>query len=151
MNLKLILVLLALLAGFYFFNRGLGTTTDHPEFQNALARAKAENKLVLLDFTGSDWCGWCMKMQEETFSRPAFREFEDANLIMVKVDFPQNHRLPDDLRSQNSGLKRKFGAKAYPTYVLVDAEGEEIARHRGYLGGGPEAFIRWVRSAKGGA
>ena len=57
--------------------------------KTALEKARQENKAVLLDFTGSDWCGWCMKLKSEVFDQPEFAQFAQANLVLVEVDFPK--------------------------------------------------------------
>ena len=72
----------------------LGTVAQAGEgwetnFKKALARAKAENKYVLLNFSGSDWCGWCTKLDKEVFSRQAFKDYARENLILVLLDFPR--------------------------------------------------------------
>ncbi len=110
-------------------------------YEKALAKAKAENKAVLLDFTGSDWCGWCIKMVKETLSQKDFTDYADKNLVLVEVDFPNKKQLSDDVKKQNADLKKKFEANGYPTFVLVDKDGKELGRQRGYLEGGPSAFI----------
>jgi len=118
--------------------------TNYPA---ALARAAKENKIVLLNFTGSDWCGWCKVMVEETFSKPEFGKFADAELVLAEVDFPEQKPQSPELRKQNSNLESKFDVKGYPTLVLLNSQGREIARNSGYLPGGPEAFIKWVKTA----
>ena len=111
------------------------------DYNAALAQAGKDNKLVLLDFTGSDWCGWCIKLR---------KEFAAGKLILVELDFPSRKALPDELKAQNTALATKFGVEGFPTLVLVDATGKEVARHVGYLPGGPEAFIKWVEKAQAG-
>ena len=63
---------------------------NHPRNVGSMDKASAEHKVVLLDFTGSDWCGWCKRLKAEVFDQPEFAEFAQANLIMVEVDFPRN-------------------------------------------------------------
>ena len=148
MNSKSLLWLVAAAAvGTFFFVRG--GSVDHDGYQSALAAAAATNKLVLVDFTGSDWCGWCIKLDEETFSKPEFREFAANHLEFLVVDFPKNKSLREGEREQNQNLKTKFGVEGFPTLILLDASGKEIARQRGYLPGGPEALIRWINQASG--
>jgi protein disulfide-isomerase len=120
------------------------------DYSAALAQAGKENKLVLLDFTGSDWCVWCIKLSKDTFSQPEFKEFASGKLIPVELDFPSRKPLSDELKAQNNALATKFGVEGFPTLILVDSTGKEIARHVGYLPGGPDAFIKWVEKAKEG-
>jgi protein disulfide-isomerase len=120
------------------------------DYDAALAQAGKDNKLVLLDFTGSDWCGWCIKLSKDTFSQAQFKEFAAGKLILVEVDFPSRKALPGELKAQNTALATKFGVEGFPTLVLVDSTGKEVARHVGYLPGGPDAFIKWVETAQAG-
>ena len=117
------------------------------DYTAALAQAAKENKMVLLDFTGSDWCGWCIKLQKDTFSKPEFKQFAEQSLVLVELDFPRGKTQSDELKKQNEELAEKFGVQGFPTLVLLDPQGKEAARNVGYLQGGPEAFIQWVEAA----
>jgi thioredoxin-related protein len=112
--------------------------TDLPK---ALERAKSENKIVLLDFTGSDWCVWCIKFDNDVLSQPAFAAYAKTNLVMVMLDFPQTKKQSEALKKNNDELQTKFKVDGFPTYVALKADGKEIGRQVGYLSGGPEAFI----------
>src|SRR5438128_6685853 len=79
--------------------------TDLPKAQ---AKAKAENKLVMMDFTGSDWCGWCIKLNKEVFSKPEFAEYAKKNLVLVEVDFPTKKKQSPELKKANEGLQEKY-------------------------------------------
>ena len=118
------------------------------DYATSLAQAAKENKMVLLDFTGSDWCGWCIKLQKDTFSKPEFKKFAEQSLVLVELDFPRGKAQSDELRKQNEELAKKFGVQGFPTLVLLDPQGQEAARNVGYLQGGPEAFIQWVEAAR---
>lgn len=118
------------------------------DYTAALAEAAKENKMVLLDFTGSDWCGWCIKLQKDTFSKPEFKKFAQESLVLVELDFPRGKTQSDETKKQNEELAEKFGVQGFPTLVLLDPQGDEAARNVGYLRGGPEAFFRWVESAR---
>lgn len=102
------------------------------DYAKSLEKAKLENKLVLLDFTGSDWCGWCMKLDDEVFSKTKFKSYAKEHLVLVELDFPRGGSLSKKTKEQNAELKSKFGVSGYPTIVIVDAEGKEVARWRGY-------------------
>lgn len=114
------------------------------DYEKAVAKAKAESKHVLLDFTGSDWCGWCMKIDDEVFDKAAFKSFAKDTLVLVKVDFPHNKKLQAKTKEQNDKLKSKYGANGFPTLIIVDSEGKEVWRQAGYKPGGPKAFIESV-------
>lgn len=118
------------------------------DYTAALAEAAKENKMVLLDFTGSDWCGWCIKLQKDTFSKPEFKKFAQESLVLVELDFPRGKTQSDELKKQNEELAEKFGVQGFPTLVLLDPQGKEATRNVGYLQGGPEAFIQWIESAR---
>ncbi len=116
-------------------------------YKTALEQAARENKPLLLDFTGSDWCGWCIKLNKETFSQPAFKTFAKKNLILVELDFPRGKPQSAEEKAQNAELKQKFGVQGFPTLLLLNSQGKEIARNAGYLAGGPKAFIGWIEQA----
>jgi len=103
--------------------------------------------LVLLDFTGSDWCGYCQLLDKEVFTQPAFKNFADKNDILVTVDFPRQKQLPDDLKQQNDTLGQQFKIDGYPTLIVLDANGKELGRQVGYdPGSGPDAVIAKLKS-----
>ena len=120
------------------FSQEAGWTDDYAK---AMAQAKTENKAVLLDFTGSDWCGWCMKMKKETLDTPQFKTYAQDNLVLVTVDFPRRTALSPAVKQQNDVLNGKYHADGFPTYVLVDKFGRELWRQTGYLAGGPTTFL----------
>jgi thioredoxin-related protein len=120
-------------------------------YNKALELARAENKTVLLDFTGSDWCGWCTRMVKETFNQKEFANYAAKNLVLVEVDFPHNKVQSEELKAQNAELQRKFGGRGYPNFVLLDKEGKPLGRQSGYLEGGPRAFIAKLEGFKAGS
>src|SRR5256885_17000724 len=105
--------------------------TDLPKAQ---AQAKKENKLVMLDFTGSDWCGWCIKLNKEVFSKPEFKSYAKENLVLVEVDFPQSKHLAKKVTEQNAELAKQFGIQGYPTIIVLDADGKKVGQ-LGYMPG----------------
>lgn len=118
--------------------------TDVPK---AIAKAKAENKLVILDFTGSDWCGWCMKLKQEVFDTPEFEAYAAKNLVLVEVDFPRKKELGPDLRAANKALAAKYGVKGYPTIWVLEGSGMPVGK-LGYMEGGPKTFIAELAKLK---
>lgn len=141
---KRIVLSLLLLASSTIF-AGDGWMTD---YKAALALAAKENRPALLNFTGSDWCGWCVRLDKETFSQPEFKKFAEKNLVLVEIDFPNNKPQSDDVKKQNAELQAKFGVEGFPTLILLNSAGKEIARNPGYLAGGPKGLISWVEAAK---
>lgn len=108
---------------------------------NALTQAKAENKIVLLDFTGSDWCVWCMKFDNDVLSQPEFAAYAKTNLVMFMLDFPNAIKQSEALKKSNQELQAKFKVDGFPTYIALNSDGKEMGRQVGYLSGGPQAFI----------
>ena len=116
-------------------------------YEEALKDAKAANKPILLNFTGSDWCVWCVRLDKDIFSKPKFAAFAKEKLVLLEADFPENKEQSADLRKQNEDLQAKYGVDGFPTLVLLDPQGKEIARQVGYLAGGPEAMIGWINES----
>ena len=110
------------------------------EYDKALAQAKADKKLVLLDFTGSDWCGWCIKLDKEVFSQAEFGEYAKKNLVLVELDFPRSKEQSKEIKAQNSKLQGEFKIQGYPTIIVLNADGKKVGE-LGYQPGGPKAFI----------
>ena len=118
------------------------------DYDKALAQAKTENKAVLMNFTGSDWCPWCIKMDKEVLNTKEFKDYADKNLVLVEVDFPNSKPQTDEVKKQNEGLKGKYNADGFPTFILVDPDGKELGRQVGFLEGGPSAFLAKLASFK---
>lgn len=112
--------------------------TDLPK---AETQAKAENKMVLLDFTGSDWCGWCMKFDKEVFNTPEFKQYAAKNLVLVKVDFPRSKPQSAALKKANKALEQKYSVGGFPTLILLNKNGKKLGQQVGYSKGGPKVFI----------
>ena len=112
--------------------------TDLPA---ALNQARSENKMVLLDFTGSDWCGWCIKFDKDVLSTDKFAGYAKSKLVLVKLDFPSHKEQDAALKQANEQLSKRFGVDGFPTFVLLNFAGKELWRQAGYAEGGPDAFI----------
>lgn len=118
--------------------------TDLPKAQ---AQAAKEKKLVLMDFTGSDWCGWCIKLNKEVFSQPDFQSYAKDNLVLVEVDFPQRKKLSAEQKKANDALAKKYKIQGYPTIIVLDSQGKQLGE-LGYQPGGPKAFIASLEKLK---
>lgn len=114
------------------------------DLEVAKKRAKDEHKEILADFTGSDWCGWCIKLKKEVFDQPEFQEYAKKHLIMLEVDFPQQKKLPAKEQEQNEKLSQEFKVEGYPTILLLKANGKEVAR-TGYQEGGPAKYVEHLK------
>jgi thioredoxin-related protein len=107
----------------------------------ALNQARSENKMVLLDFTGSDWCGWCIKFDKDVLSTDKFAGYAKSKLVLVRLDFPHHKEQDAALKQANEQLSKQFGVDGFPTFVLLNSAGKELWRQVGYAEGGPDAFI----------
>ena len=110
-------------------------------FQAAQTKAKAQKKILLVAFTGSDWCPWCKKLQTEVFDKPPFASAAHKHFVLVQVDFPHEKKLSDELKEQNGKLAKKYTINGYPSVLLLKPDGELIAR-TGYSPGGAENYVR---------
>jgi protein disulfide-isomerase len=106
----------------------------------ALADVKGTKKLVLMDFTGSDWCSWCMKLNKEVFSQPEFQQYAKDNLVLVSLDFPRGKPQTSEEKARNEALAQKFRVRGFPTVVVLNSEGKQVGQ-LGYMPGGAAAFI----------
>ena len=93
------------------------------DFAAAKAKAKAEKKDLLVDFTGSDWCGWCIKLDNEVFSKDEFKAEAPKHFVLVKLDYPQDtSKMSKELLEQNEKLQEQFPVEGFPTLLLMDAD-----------------------------
>ena len=115
----------------------------------AQKEALAKNRLLLMDFTGSDWCGWCIMLDKEVFSKPEFKEYASKNLVLLELDFPRAKKIPPEVIAQNEKLAVKYGIQGFPTVVVFDSSGKPLGA-LGYQAGGPQAFIAELEKLKKG-
>ena len=109
-------------------------------YDQAQKEAQSKNRLLLMDFTGSDWCGWCIMLDKEVFSKPEFKEYANKNLVLLELDFPRTKKMPPETTAQNERLLMKYGIQGFPTVVVFDSSGKPLGA-LGYQAGGPQAFI----------
>ncbi|MBB5352564.1 thioredoxin-related protein [Haloferula luteola] len=118
---------------------GEGWTQD---FEAAKAEAAKEKESLLIDFTGSDWCGWCIKLNEEVFQEDAFKEGIKDKFVLVELDYPRDtSKLSEETQEQNAKLQEAYAIQGFPTILLTDEEGRPFAR-TGYQEGGAEAYVK---------
>ncbi len=110
------------------------------DLKQAQAEAKAQKKFLLADFTGSDWCGWCIKLDREVFSKPEFQKYASEHLVLLELDFPRGKKIEPTLQAQNQQLAIEQQVQGFPTVVVFNSEGRKVGV-LGYMPGGPEAFI----------
>ena len=115
------------------------------DFDKAVEIAKKEKKDLFVDFTGSDWCGWCIRLHKEVFAHDAFLDEIKKQYVLVALDFPQGDeakaKVPNPARNQE--LAAKYGVQGYPTILLVTPEGDVFGQI-GYQPGGPEKYVQQV-------
>lgn len=116
------------------------------DVEQAAADARKNQRPLLLNFSGSDWCIWCRRLDEEVFSQPEFQAYADRHLVCVLADFPRRTKLDPALEAQNERLLRHFGIRGFPTVLLFHPDGELIAE-LGYQPGGPSTFISSIEEA----
>jgi len=109
-------------------------------WEDAKKQAQNEKKDILIDFTGSDWCGWCIRLRDEVFTKEEFRKVAPTQFVLLELDFPRTKKLPEALQKQNDQLRNEFAVRGYPTILLADAQGRAFAR-TGYEPGGPKAYL----------
>lgn len=120
------------------------------DFEKAKAQAAADNKQIILVFSGSDWCVPCIKLEKEIWETQTFIDYADSNYVMLKADFPKRkkNRLPEDQQKHNEMLAEQYNnTGAFPLVVVLDAEGNVLGR-TGYKGISPEAYIELLNSFK---
>ncbi len=116
---------------------------------DAAKELASEKKLpLLLNFTGSDWCGWCKLMDKNVFAQKPWQEFASSNVLLVTLDFPKDKSIvPEKYVKRNEELKNQFSVRGFPTYVILDTNGETKI---GQLGAGrektPDSFIAEFKS-----
>ncbi|MGI6355530.1 MAG: thioredoxin family protein [Lentisphaerae bacterium] len=112
----------------------------------AKAKAVAAEKKVpmLLNFTGSDWCRWCIKLDKEVFSQKVFNDYAEKNLVLMKIDFPMKIEQSEEVKAQNKKLSEEFKVRGFPTIYLVGADGQIIGR-TGYKAGGAEKYVEHLK------
>ena len=115
------------------------------DFEAAKQEAKQNNKKILLNFSGSDWCAPCIKLKKDVFEKTTFAEFAIENLVLVRADFPRHkkNKLSDELTARNEKLAERYNPEGkFPLTLLLDSEGKVIKSWDGFPGGSPEDFIR---------
>jgi thioredoxin-related protein len=118
------------------------------DIKKAQAEAKAGKRLILVNFTGSDWCPPCRAMHGEVLTQKEFLDYAKENLVLMEADFPRRKAQSAELKQSNQALQQKYKVRAYPTFLVLDAEGKELFRHEGYHPGGPKAFIKKLDEVK---
>jgi thiol-disulfide isomerase/thioredoxin len=120
-----------------------GTWTTN--YRAALAEAKEQKRHVFLFFTGSDWCGWCMRLNKEILSTPDFARYASEKLVLVEVDFPKGKSQSAEVKSQNAALAQRYRVQGFPTVIVLDGNGRQVGE-LGYQEGGPGPFVKKLKA-----
>lgn len=122
--------------------------TWHTDLTKATDISIKENKPLFLFFTGSDWCGWCIRLQNEVFKTPEFITWAKKNVVLVELDFPKRKEQADAIKMQNAQLQQQLQVRGYPTVWFVSAAKTADAKvnlnalgSTGYVAGGPQVWI----------
>jgi protein disulfide-isomerase len=121
--------------------------TWHTDMAKASELSLKEKKPMLLFFTGSDWCGWCIRLQKEVLKTDEFAKWAKNNVILVELDFPRRTPQDEAIKKQNYELQNMFQVRGYPTIWLVKPEKKEGNINlaglgsTGYVAGGPNKWL----------
>jgi protein disulfide-isomerase len=102
-----------------------GGLTWYTDIKKADEISKSSGKPIFAFFTGSDWCGWCIKLQKDVFSKKSFIDWAKQNVVLLELDFPRKKQLPPELAQQNSGLQQALQVQGYPTIWLMYLQPEK--------------------------
>jgi protein disulfide-isomerase len=143
--------LFCLLIVFSFVTTVANGSEWRTEYDQALTNAKVARKCVLLDFTGSDWCGPCIQMKKAVFSKAAFLNYAKQNLVLVEIDYPRIKTLSENIRKQNERLMHQYSIdkSGFPTVILLNPDGKILGQLEGYTGERPADIIGWVEKLRG--
>lgn len=112
-------------------------------YDEAVKVSRSTSKPMLLLFTGSDWCTWCIKLEKEVFNTQEFADAAGDKFVFVKIDFPVNKASPPDVSAQNKRLQKSFGVEGFPSVILLDAHQKTIGT-TGYRAGGGKQYAQYL-------
>ena len=139
------ILFLLIVIGFIFSNAIHAKDSSWIEdFEKAKTKAQLENKYILINFSGSDWCKWCIKLSNEVFSKQSFQDYAKGNLILLLADSPRFKNQDQKTKNQNQALIQKYGVRGYPTVVLLNPTGKLIGM-TGYMDGGADNYIEHLK------
>lgn len=122
-----------------------GNLNWNDNLEKAVEKAKKENKAVLVNFTGSDWCIWCKRLSAEVFQQKEFEEYAKKSLVLVMLDFPKDIQQSQETKEYNNKLAQKYGIQGFPTILLIDSQGNLVAQ-TGYQPGGAAKYVEHLKS-----
>ena len=134
-------LLTALMAVFLFTGGALADSGWYTDWDKASAESKKTGKPILIDFTGSDWCGWCIKLKKEVFDTPSFKKWANEKVVLLELDFPRSKPQPEAEKAKNKKLAQKYAIEGFPTIIFSNAKGDVLGRY-GYDAGGPDVLTK---------
>ncbi len=120
----------------------------YTNIDEAIVVAKKENKTILVQFSGSDWCKWCIKLNNEVFNTEDFAAYAKDNMVLVNLDFPRTIAQTDEVKEYNRSMANKYSVRGFPTVLLMDKEGN-VVKVTGYQPGGPDAYVKHIKESYG--
>ena len=138
---KLLLILASLLVLGNLWAQG---DPWYDDFEAAKAEAKSTGKYILVNFSGSDWCVWCIKLSDEVLKQDNFVAYAENNLVLFTADFPRRKQQPASLKQQNENLAKKYKIRGFPTVLILDPDGN-LVQQTGYRQGGPDPYVKHIQ------
>jgi thioredoxin-related protein len=132
---------LAVIVGVMFAGSVQADPSWQTDYKKAQDEAKTNKKLLLVDFTGSDWCGYCIRLNRDILSKPQFKDYANKNLVLLEIDFPRAKPQSATVREQNERLAQEYQIEGFPTIVVLNGDGRKVWRYDGYFPDGADAFI----------
>ncbi|MDG2058526.1 MAG: thioredoxin family protein [Flavobacteriales bacterium] len=146
---KKLILLLFTIVSFTSFSQHIENDWN-TDMNKAIEISHNTEKPLMLFFTGSDWCGWCIKLQKAVFSKPDFVKWATKNVVLVELDFPRRTKISEELTAQNRNLQQMFGVRGYPTVWFVTPEvtdGKVNFKNLGSQGASPLDAKGWIAGA----
>ena len=110
------------------------------DFEKATKLATKQKRPILVNFSGSDWCTWCQRLDKEVLAKKAFKDYAGKNLVLFVADFPARKKQPESVKQQNQMLAEKYGVRGFPTVLLLNSKGRALAQ-TGYRAGGADKYV----------
>jgi thioredoxin-related protein len=119
------------------------------DYKKAQQEAKSSNKFLLMEFTGSDWCGPCILLQRQVFSTPEFQDYAKKNFVLLELDFPRTKTQPHEVVVQNQELANRYGISVFPSAIILNGDGKKIGEVLGYdPEGGSRGYVEELEKAR---
>lgn len=147
MQLRRLALAAALFCGFMSYAETSTPAGFTDDLDAALVSAKDKGKLVYICFSGSDWCGWCVRLEREVFSDASFAEAVKARYELVFIDSPSDKsRLSERAKAKNPGLTQAYKVRGFPSYVILKSDGSVLTRGSAYRAGGAAAYADFLNA-----